>query len=235
MIEFPGENIFGTTKMKLLLVSLMSLLACCPSLAAQNERFVEFPYGLDQTLTYDLRTVQMIQPGRFTIVSTVMDNADFMRFELKVLYILRTYCKGPDGKYQPPTDVFTLGPPDLPIESIEVKSGGLKIARWRYPYKRLAIKERGGEYAQMYTSLICKEFVEARARITNGERRGGLFDCKRGLVDIGGVPLFGDEEPSREYIRKTMDPRPFEPDTNGETIYRAICHGVTHETPYSPQ
>jgi hypothetical protein len=221
--------------MKFLLVFLMSLLACCPSSAAQKKRFVEFPFGPDQTFTYDLRTVQMVQPGRFTIVSTVMDNADFMRFELKVLDILWTYCKSPDGKYQPPTDVFTLGPSDLPIESIEVESAALKIARWRYPYKRLAIKERGGEYTQMYISLICKDFGEARAKITNGERRGHLFDCKRGLLDISGVPLFGDEEPSREHIRKTMDPRPFRPDSNGETIYRAICLSVTHETPYSPQ
>jgi hypothetical protein len=215
------------------LIFLMSLLACCPSLAAQNERFVEFPLGLDQTLTFDLRTVQMVQPGRFTIVSTVMDNADFMRFELKVLDVLRTYCKSPDGKYQPPSDVFTLAPPDLPIESIEVESG---VARWRYPYKRLAFEERGGEYTQKYTSFICKGFGRAeRARITNGERIGHLFDCKRGLLDISGVPLFGDEEPSKEYIRKTMDPRPFKPDSNGETIYRAICLGVTHETPYSAQ
>jgi hypothetical protein len=151
----------------------MSLFACCPSVAAQNERFVEFPYGWDQTLTYDLRTVQMIQPGRFTIVRTTMDNADLMRFELKALDILRTYCKSPDGKYQPPTDVFTLGPPDLPIESIEVKSAGLKIARWRYPYKRLAIEERGGEYTQQYTSLVCKGFGRAEWKLYQ-EARAGL-------------------------------------------------------------
>jgi hypothetical protein len=173
MIGFPGGDHFGTTIVKLLLVFLMSLFACCPSVAAQNERFVEFPYGWDQTLTYDLRTVQMIQPGRFTIVRTTMDNADLMRFELKALDILRTYCKSPDGKYQPPTDVFTLGPPDLPIESIEVKSAGLKIARWRYPYKRLAIEERGGEYTQQYTSLVCKGFGRAEWKLYQ-EARAGL-------------------------------------------------------------
>jgi hypothetical protein len=230
--------------MKLLLVFLMSLLACCPSLAAQNERFVEFPFGQDQTLTYDLRTVQMIQPGRFTIVRTVMDNADLMRFELKVLDILRTYCKRPDGKYQPPTDVFTLGPPDLPIESIEVTSAEQKYksAGWRYPYKRLAHEERGGGYYQWPIFFACKEsgraewelYLEARAKITNGERSRQLLDCKRGLLSSV-VPFFGDEEPSTEYMRKTMDPRPITPDSNGETVYRAICLGVTHETPYSPQ
>jgi hypothetical protein len=170
--------------MKLLLVFLMSLLACCPSLAAQNERFVEFPFRQDQTFTYDLRTVQMIQPGRFTIVSTVMDNADLMRFELKVLGILRTYCKRPDGKYQPPTDVFTLGPPDLPIESIEVTSAEqkYKIAGWQYHIRDWELKSVGESTIKGLHSSLVKIWVEPNGNYTRKHAQksrtaSGLGSC----------------------------------------------------------
>jgi len=78
---------------------LISLVVCCHSLADQNERFVEVECCLPGKIRiYDLRTVQMIQPGRFTILSTEIDGGDLMTLELKVLDTLRTYCKRPDGK-----------------------------------------------------------------------------------------------------------------------------------------
>ena len=120
------------------LIFLMTLIGCFQSLADQdNKRFVEFQ-GLGSTETYDLSTVQMLQPGRFTIVSTRIDDADVMKSELKVLDTLRTYCKQPDGKYPAPTDFFALGPPDLPIATIDVKSysSGPKYVYWYYPYDR---------------------------------------------------------------------------------------------------
>ena len=72
-----------TSQMKLspLIFSIL-FAACCPSLAGQDERFVEVPWANDQTLIYDLRTVQMVQPGRFTIVHTLIDDAERMAFEL---------------------------------------------------------------------------------------------------------------------------------------------------------
>jgi hypothetical protein len=73
------------------LIFSVLLVACCPLLADQNERFVEFPEPTGKTRTYDLRTVQIIQPGRFTIVSTSIDDADVMKLELKVLDTLRSY------------------------------------------------------------------------------------------------------------------------------------------------
>jgi hypothetical protein len=86
------------------------LVASSPSWAGdQDERFVEFPVPSGKTQTYDLSTVQMIEPGRFTIIGTSIDNADVMKLELKVLDTLRTYCNRPDGKYSPPVDIFTLG------------------------------------------------------------------------------------------------------------------------------
>jgi hypothetical protein len=41
----------------------------------EDRRFIEFPGGIDTT-TYDLNTVQIIQPGRFTIVSAAIDSPD---------------------------------------------------------------------------------------------------------------------------------------------------------------
>ena len=43
-------------------------------------------------MTYDLDTVQVVQPGRFAVIETTIDNPDVMRFELKVLGTLRPYC-----------------------------------------------------------------------------------------------------------------------------------------------
>jgi hypothetical protein len=144
----------ATSQIKLspLILSVL-FIACCPSLADQNERFVEFPVPPAKTRIYDLRTVQMIQPGRFTILSSSIDDADVMKFELKALDTLRSYCKRPDGSYPPPTYIFSLGPPDLPIKSIEVKSsqtklGQFKSATWHYPYKRLAFEDRDGTFVQ---------------------------------------------------------------------------------------
>ena len=124
------------------LIFSVLLLACCPSSAAQDERFVEFSYVAEQTLIYDLATVRVLQPGRFTIVRTLIANANRMAFELKVLETLRTYCKHPDGKYPAPTDLFTLAPPDLPVKSIEVKTetkDQYKAVSWYYPYKNIGL------------------------------------------------------------------------------------------------
>ncbi len=234
------------------LIFSVSLIACCPALAAQDERFVEFPdFGHGgQTLLYDLRTVQMIQPGRFTIVSTWIDDADRMAFELKALDTLRTYCKGPDGKYPPPTDVFTLGPPDLPVKSIEVKTKNYessagrtdqyKTASWDYPYKRFAHEERDGTFFQWEIVLTCKYghqnewdlYREKRAEITNGERARQLFDCKRGLHDFFGVPFIDGREPSAALMQKMMHPQLVKP---GNQLYRSVCLQVTHEQPYSTE
>ncbi len=241
-------------KLALLILSVL-LLGCRLSLAGQDERFVEFSGALalhhrptaDQTYIYDLGTVHVMQPGRFTLVQTVIDDAGRMAFELKVLDTLRTYCRRPDGKYPPPSDVFRLGPPDLPVESIEVKTSGkwpFKTASWHYPYKRLAIEESNGTFSQVALYLHCKgghqdeqdEYLKRRARITNGTRYRQLFDCKRGIYDMEGVPFVDDEEPSPEEIQKSMFPDPVPPpNTSGYRVYRDICLRVTDEEPYSPE
>jgi hypothetical protein len=220
------------------------LIACCPSLADQNERFVEVPGCClpGKTRIYDLQTVHMIQPGRFTILSTEMDRGDLMSLELKVLDTLRGYCKRPDGKYPPPSELFTLGQPDLPIGSIEVESKNYqladrnyqsKTASWEYPYKRFAIEDRG-YFSRERGFLVCKDldrdewelFREQQKSITNGLQNKELFDCKRALWGYLGLV---DVDPARINVDKVR------PHTVGDLLYRDVCQKVTHETSYQSE
>lgn len=83
-------------------VLLMSLVACCSSWAAeQDQRFVEFFGAMGQTVTFDLSTLQMIQPGKFTIVSMSVDDVDVMNLELKALDAFQIYCAARMGSMCP--------------------------------------------------------------------------------------------------------------------------------------
>ena len=218
------------------LVLSILLVACCSALT-QDERFVEFPAPRDQTMTYDLSTVQMMQPGRFTIIGTEIDSDDVMRFELDVLDSLRAYCKRPDGKYAPPKDLFRLGPPDLPIKTIEVTSNqknSFKGVFWSYPYVRLATQFDQGAINPARFHLTCRSwegteeelYAYRRSAILNGIKFKYLFDCKRGLT---GVFLHQDDDPSKA-ITGTVRPQSFE----GE-FYRGVCRRVMREKPFTPE
>jgi hypothetical protein len=235
MVELPQMKLSPP------LIFFLLFLACSPSLAAQDEAFVEIPFGRGETKIYDLRTVRVIQPGRFTIVSTWIDDADRMKLELKVLDTLRIYCKRPDGKYPAPNDLFVLGPPDMPIQDIEVKTRSFKDhqnkdhqdkeASWHYPYERFA----WGPEAQDWHHLECtfdgrdrQLYRYKQKQITDGTRWQELFDCKRGLT--GNLQLLSDEE----FPAKSISLEPVVPQSNGELLYRTICLRVTHEEPYLP-
>jgi hypothetical protein len=86
--------------------------------ALAQSRWVELDYN-DSTITYDLTTVQMLDPGRFTIISNTQDHPDVIRLKLAVLTTLKSYCGRPDGEYPPPSKLFTLVPPDMAIENIK--------------------------------------------------------------------------------------------------------------------
>jgi hypothetical protein len=150
-----------------------------------------------------------------------------MKFKLKVLSTLQTYCTRPDGQYPAPADVLTLGTPDIPIKSIEVKSGQAnKYVLWRYPYLRLASYRKGGGIDEEIGYLFCKEDMDRRTEITNGSRMKELFDCKRGLL---GIFRSEDDDPA-----KTLT-IPVRPNTRGDRNYRAVCYRVMHELPYEPK
>ena len=210
------------------LICATLLVVLCPSWARdQEDRFIEFPGDVDTT-TYDLSTAQLIQPGRFTIISTTIDDADVMNLELQVLGVLRTYCGRPDGKYPVPDDVFTLGPPDMPIKSIDVisnftdKANPFKRVLWSYPYKRLE-KHLAFLTCRQWSRTEDELFWEHRSLITNGNQAKYLFDCRRGLM---GLVLAGSD-----LAKITTFP------VQGGFLrdYLSICYHLMHEQPYLPK
>jgi hypothetical protein len=229
-------------KLSLLILSIL-FVTCRLSWAGQDERFVEFQH-LGQTETCDLNTVQVTQPGRFTIVETTIDDADVMKLELKVLNALRSYCKRSDGHYPPPGDFFTLGSPDMPIKAIDVVTHSTQMAGqnksfksvfWYYPYERLTIHTNEDKVIQKEAVFSCSDesrkeeelYQLRRETIMNGSRTKWLFDCKRG---ISGFFMDEDSDALSEALTRFVTPR-----TQGEEVYLSICLRVTHEKPYSPE
>jgi hypothetical protein len=206
------------------------LVTTCQLLASdQQHRFLEIQMGT-RTETYDLATVQAISPGRFTIMETSIATPDVVKFELKVLNTLRTYCEYSDGKYPAPPDLFVLGPPDLPVQQIEVKSSGtragaFKYVQWEYPYRRYIIRVSGQANCKRGDETEATLFREAYAAIVNGVQSKELYDCKRGLH--GGFA--DDDDPPAKAITG-----PVRKGTNGLALYQTICRAVMHEEPYAP-
>jgi len=201
--------------------------------AEQDRRFLEFPNDNDTT-TFDLSTVQIVQPGRFIVIATKINSPDVMALELKALDTLRTYCARPAGKYPAPADLLTLGRPDMSVENIVVKSSRTsKWVYWSYPYKRLAMSTAQG-LDEKGTILYCREqskteaqfFLERRAEITNGSRMKHLFDCRRGL---GGMFFNNNDDPSKAITS------PVKRGTFGEDKYFRVCVAVMNEMPYLPE
>jgi hypothetical protein len=231
-VEVPNDGQSNNMKSLPVIIAIW-LVASCPSWAGDQEtRFLEFPGGNDTT-TYDLNTVQLIQPGRFTIVSTAIDNPDVMKFKLNVLDTLRTYCARADGKYPAPANIFTLGPPDMPVQSIDVGSNPTNLAKrilWFYPYRRLAVSmDRGLE--QTFDVLSCKQGSEKEDMaswnmITNGTRQKILFDCKRGVTGY-----FFLHEKNEQPTLTGIVPK----GTQVFEEYLSVCRAVTHEAPYLPE
>jgi hypothetical protein len=235
----------GISSTNLALVSIrtvsIALLNLLPATSAHPQdmqnSFVEFK-NEKQTTTYDLRTVEVIQPGKFVIVETVVDAPDVMRFELKVLGTLRSQCARPVGSYPAPAEVFTLGPPDMPVKEIEVKllspeagtNYRYKIASWWLPYFKTMVGTGAG-----YESYRCnppnhtetEEYREHRNVILNGIKSKVLFDCNRGLQ---GEFLDEDENDYRKARVHTV-----ENGTVGARYYKGVCRAVTREDPYLPE
>jgi hypothetical protein len=211
------------------LTFLALLIACCASWASDEQnRFLEVPTQND-TLTFDLDTVQFISPGKFTIITTTIDNPDVMKFELKTLGTLRQYCARPDGKYPAPTELLQLGPPDLPVQQIEVDStaNGSKGVSWEYPYRRLSAKYWSSLHCKLGSRTENELFMESYNRITNGQRSKEIYDCKRGLIGI----LVDEND---DYTKAPLI-SPVRPGSNGENYYRAVCLAVMHQEPYLPK
>jgi len=209
------------------LICAVWLIAFCPSWASdQDDHFLELKTE-NETVIFDLNTLQTILPGRIAVAGTTIDNPDVMKFKLKVLGTLQTFCARPDGQYPAPTDVLTLGTPDMPIKGIEVKSGSAKkYILWPYPYERLASYGRDGVLHEEDGYLFCKEELDRRAGITNGIRTKYLFDCRRGLMGL----FRNDNDDPATVMTFTVWPG-----TRGGSKYRDVCYRVMHEMPYEPE
>jgi hypothetical protein len=216
-----------------LFVCIAWFATCCGGTIAQQSHLLEFSENTG-TVIYDLSTAQIIQPGRFAIISKNIDSPDVMRFRLRVLDTLRNYCARGDGKYPAPTDLFTLGPPDMPIKEIEVHSDVIRVAgaidpskivSWPYPYQRLQ---------PYYGTFRCKIinrteaglYSEARNEIMNGVTTVTVFDCKRGLWSL---PLDQNDDPAKATMMSV------ERETLGFRHYLSICRAVTYEAPHIPE
>jgi TPR repeat protein len=186
--------------------------------AKPEARFLEIQ-GDVGTTTFDLTTVEIIQPGRLSVISTTIDYPWMMKFELKAFGTLGTYCTRPAGKYPAPADLLTLGPADLPVESITVQGNPRnKTVFWNYPYKRLA--KRG-----FLRPCEEQDQLAQQQEITNGSRTKNLFDCRRGLSGSYFDEIdHGDPSKVLTYVVR--------PNSVGEDYYLRACYAVMHEWPY---
>jgi hypothetical protein len=226
-------------------LTLTAAVLCCwallPATSAHPQdmqnSFVEFK-GKQWTRTFDLRTVEVIQPGKFVIVETVLDHPDVMRFKLKVLDTLRSHCARPVGSYPAPADVFTLGPPDMSVKEIEVEQFDQqlaghnihrKVASWWLPYRKTMIGN--GASAETYRCnpplrTEAEEYLDHRNTILNGLRTKVLFDCNRALHG----DFLGLDKEENDYRKVRL--YPVEKDTMGGQYYAGVCRAVTRKDPY---
>jgi hypothetical protein len=215
---------------------LLLLTATRQATAVSESRWIELDSDAD-TITYDLNTLQMIEPGKFTIINKTVDHPDVMRLKLAVLDTLRSYCTRPDGKYAPPVELFMLGKPDMPVEKIEVKTqqtapGGEKFknAIWKLPYRKLAFYPPTGpeEYISFFdcegpaVESSDKEYTEMRSSIMNGIPRKEMYDCRHGVM---GLFLHEDDPPSKSITSIHIRGGFF-------SAYLRLCQAITGEMPY---
>ena len=174
-------------------VAIIILLFQCEIASALEEtepadRFLEF--SSDQnTTTYDLSTVQTIWPGKFTVISTTIDNPALMKLSLTAVDTLYTYCEQPVGLYSPPDKLYMLGEADMPVQDISVKVGEIQLERnsvirkqvgWKLPYQMFAVMG-----AEKPIVVNCdEEQSEIKSLMSNGLRSKTIYDCKSGLMGV---------------------------------------------------
>ena len=207
--------------------------------ADPKDRFLEF-HGKHDTSTYDLTSVEVIQPDKFTIRHTLIDDAEIITLKMKALDTLRSYCSRPDGEYEAPEDMLTLGSPDMPVAKIELQSRKVKIANkeypskiaiWTFPYDGLAVHHEDGRVEQYPAWFDCQSpletqeeaYAEARSSIMNGNQEKEMYDCRRFVM---GVFSRLDEDASKAFT--------FAPRGGYLDRYMSVCYAVTGKVPYTP-
>lgn len=205
-----------------------------PATLAQS-RWIELDYD-ESTTTYDLTTVQMLDPGRFTISSNSQDHPDVIQLKLAVLTTLKSYCGRPDGEYVPSSELFTLGSPDMPVENIKVETlpgagiGPFKHVVWDLPYRRLALKYPNGSKENI-EFFDCngrvsddKEYDVLQSLIMNGTALKTLYDCRHGVL---GFFLNTDDPPSKAITGTNIQGGYLD-------AYLRLCPVIVGGSPYMP-
>lgn len=204
--------------------------------ALSDTKWIELENGIE-TVTYDLHSVEMLDPGKFTIIATSIDHPDVMRFRLSVLTALRGYCTRPDGKYPPPGKLFSLGKPDMTIQFIQVNTrylarGRFKNVVWGSPYHKMALTDPTGlvENPNFFdcegpaVSSSDEEYNQLRSDIINGLRTKELYDCRRGVVGT----FVNEDDPPSKVVAGVNIKGVF------AQAYIRLCHAITGEYPYIP-
>jgi tetratricopeptide (TPR) repeat protein len=221
--HYPREV---TVRILIPLVCAAWLIALSQCWAGEQEgRFLELQNN-NRTTTYDLSTVQVIQPGRFSITGTTIDEPYMINLELKLLGALRPYCDRPAGKYLFPVGLLTFDPPDMPVKSIEVQGvqskKSKKIVLWEHPYKWYT------NLHPFFLSCEKQDLLEQEQLIKNGSRMKELFDCRRGLSGSF-YDAIDNGDPSKVSTYVVL------PDSGFEIHYLRVCYAVMHEWPYMPE
>jgi hypothetical protein len=162
----------------------------------QSDRFLELPGG-PVNWTYDLHTVDLVEPGKFTVTAILGWNPEVMRFKLNALDTLRALCNRSDGQYPAPAGLLTLGEPDMPVKTIRVRTGSNQAGRdektveWAVPYRRLANPNGRGGLKEEVSFVVCwggnppdgnQWYSEERNAIMTTSSVKYLFDCDRGVM-----------------------------------------------------
>ena len=194
------------------------LVALCPCWAGeQDRRFLELD-NIRDTTVYDLRTVHTILPGKFSIVSTTIDDPVGMERKLKWLRALARYCTRRDGKYPAPAGMLRPDGAEAPPPTIEVQAH--KYVVWH--------PAPGAMVDSMLVFCGARDRSEQENEIRNGHTWRELFDCTRGLSGT-----FYDASDHGDPSKVNTHAVP--PNTLSEVHYLRVCHAVMHEWPFMPE
>lgn len=194
--------------------------------AGDKEQFVEFE-ARGTTHTFDLTTVDLLQPGKLSIRYTTIDSPEIIRVRLAIFDALKDACSKPAGKYPVPEAILRLKKPDMPSKEIEVDvTKGIKVAEWERPYREDTLAP-GVQSAEM---LVCNpkgrklddQYHERRQSVMNGIKGKIMFDCRRALMGI-----YRDEDDAEPMVVAVRG------DLNS-LFYFDICWKVTGQQPYWP-
>src|SRR5438876_11765442 len=101
-------------------VALCAAMLQSASAAGSAGRFADYEFDEADTLdgadvqadddgdwAYDLSTVRLLSPGKFTIIYNVSYHPAFVRAKLKIFNALRPYCARPEGMYPIPGNLLS--------------------------------------------------------------------------------------------------------------------------------